>query len=51
MKKYLIPLIIFVLLGLLLAYGLNLDPRRIPSLRGQRRRCTNQKQIRSLAMT
>lgn len=31
MKKYIIPLVIFVLLGLLLAYGLNLDPRRIPS--------------------
>jgi cytochrome c biogenesis protein CcmG/thiol:disulfide interchange protein DsbE len=31
MKKYITPLIIFVLLGLLLAYGLNLDPRRIPS--------------------
>ena len=31
MKKYIIPLIIFVSLGLLLAYGLKLDPRRIPS--------------------
>ena len=31
MKKYLVPLIMFVALGLLLAYGLNLDPRRIPS--------------------
>ena len=31
MKKYLVPLILFVALGLLLAYGLNLDPRRIPS--------------------
>ena len=31
MKKYLIPLAIFAALGLLLAYGLNLDPRRIPS--------------------
>jgi cytochrome c biogenesis protein CcmG, thiol:disulfide interchange protein DsbE len=31
MKKYIVPLIIFVALGLLLAYGLNLDPRRIPS--------------------
>jgi cytochrome c biogenesis protein CcmG/thiol:disulfide interchange protein DsbE len=31
MKKYITPLIIFVMLGLLLAYGLNLDPRRIPS--------------------
>jgi cytochrome c biogenesis protein CcmG/thiol:disulfide interchange protein DsbE len=30
-KKYLIPLVAFVLLGLLLAYGLRLDPRRIPS--------------------
>ncbi|MHB8534690.1 MAG: DsbE family thiol:disulfide interchange protein [Sulfuricaulis sp.] len=31
MKKYLIPLAMFVALGLLLAYGLKLDPRRIPS--------------------
>ncbi|MEK9134271.1 MAG: DsbE family thiol:disulfide interchange protein [Pseudomonadota bacterium] len=31
MKKYIVPLVIFVALGLLLAYGLNLDPRRIPS--------------------
>jgi cytochrome c biogenesis protein CcmG/thiol:disulfide interchange protein DsbE len=31
MKKYIIPLVVFVALGLLLAYGLNLDPRRIPS--------------------
>ena len=31
MKKYIVPLIVFVALGLLLAYGLNLDPRRIPS--------------------
>lgn len=31
MKKYFVPLIVFVALGLLLAYGLNLDPRRIPS--------------------
>lgn len=31
MKKYLIPLAIFAVLGLLLAYGLNLDPRKIPS--------------------
>ena len=31
MKKYIIPLVIFVALGLLLAYGLNLDPHRIPS--------------------
>jgi cytochrome c biogenesis protein CcmG/thiol:disulfide interchange protein DsbE len=31
MKKYLIPLALAVLLGLLLAYGLKLDPRKIPS--------------------
>jgi cytochrome c biogenesis protein CcmG/thiol:disulfide interchange protein DsbE len=31
MKKYLVPLAVFVVLGLLLAYGLNLDPRKIPS--------------------
>lgn len=31
MKKYLVPLAIFAVLGLLLAYGLNLDPRKIPS--------------------
>lgn len=31
MTKYITPLIIFALLGLLLAYGLKLDPRRIPS--------------------
>ena len=31
MKKYIVPLIVFVALGLLLAYGLKLDPRRIPS--------------------
>jgi cytochrome c biogenesis protein CcmG/thiol:disulfide interchange protein DsbE len=31
MKKYIVPLIIFVSLGLLLAYGLKLDPRLIPS--------------------
>ena len=31
MKKYIVPLVIFVALGLLLAYGLNLDPHRIPS--------------------
>ena len=31
MKKYIVPLVIFVALGLLLAYGLKLDPRRIPS--------------------
>jgi len=31
MKKFLIPISMFVLLGLLLAYGLKLDPRKIPS--------------------
>lgn len=31
MKKFLIPIGLFVLLGLLLAYGLKLDPRKIPS--------------------
>jgi cytochrome c biogenesis protein CcmG/thiol:disulfide interchange protein DsbE len=31
MKKFLIPIGLFALLGLLLAYGLKLDPRRIPS--------------------
>jgi cytochrome c biogenesis protein CcmG/thiol:disulfide interchange protein DsbE len=31
MKKFLIPISAFVLLGILLAYGLRLDPRRIPS--------------------
>jgi cytochrome c biogenesis protein CcmG/thiol:disulfide interchange protein DsbE len=31
MKKFLIPIGVFVLLGILLAYGLRLDPRRIPS--------------------
>jgi len=31
MKKYIVPLILFIFLGLLLAYGLNLDPRNIPS--------------------
>jgi len=31
MKKFLIPIGVFVLLGILLAYGLKLDPRRIPS--------------------
>jgi len=31
MKKFLIPIGMFALLGLLLAYGLKLDPRRIPS--------------------
>ena len=31
MKKFLIPIALFALLGLLLAYGLRLDPRRIPS--------------------
>lgn len=31
MKKFLVPIGAFVLLGLLLAYGLNLDPHKIPS--------------------
>jgi len=31
MKKFLIPIAVFALLGLLLAYGLKLDPRKIPS--------------------
>ena len=31
MKKYIVPLVLFIFLGLLLAYGLNLDPRKIPS--------------------
>ncbi len=31
MKKFLIPIILFAVLGVLLAYGLHLDPRRIPS--------------------
>jgi cytochrome c biogenesis protein CcmG/thiol:disulfide interchange protein DsbE len=31
MKRFLIPVAAFVLLGLLLAYGLKLDPRKIPS--------------------
>lgn len=31
MKKFIAPLILFGLLGLLLAYGLKLDPRQIPS--------------------
>ena len=31
MKKYIAPLVLFFFLGLLLAYGLNLDPRKIPS--------------------
>lgn len=31
MKKFLIPIVLFGLLGVLLAYGLRLDPRRIPS--------------------
>jgi cytochrome c biogenesis protein CcmG, thiol:disulfide interchange protein DsbE len=31
MKKFLIPIGMFALLGLLLAYGLKLDPRKIPS--------------------
>lgn len=31
MKKFLIPIGLFAVLGLLLAYGLRLNPRRIPS--------------------
>ncbi len=31
MKKFLVPIILFAALGLLLAYGLLLDPRKIPS--------------------
>jgi cytochrome c biogenesis protein CcmG, thiol:disulfide interchange protein DsbE len=31
MKKFLIPIGMFALLGILLAYGLKLDPRKIPS--------------------
>jgi len=31
MKKFLIPIGLFALLGILLAYGLRLDPRKIPS--------------------
>ena len=31
MKKFLIPIGLFVLLGALLGYGLKLDPRKIPS--------------------
>ncbi len=31
MKKFLIPIAVFAALGLLLAYGLKLDPRKIPS--------------------
>jgi len=31
MKKFLIPIGLFAVLGVLLAYGLRLDPRRIPS--------------------
>jgi cytochrome c biogenesis protein CcmG/thiol:disulfide interchange protein DsbE len=31
MKKFAIPIALFAALGLLLAYGLKLDPRRIPS--------------------
>ncbi len=31
MKKFLIPIVLFALLGLLLAYGLRLDPKKIPS--------------------
>ncbi len=31
MKKFLIPITLFVVIGALLAYGLRLNPRRIPS--------------------
>lgn len=31
MKKFAIPVVLFALMGLLLAYGLRLDPRKIPS--------------------
>ncbi len=31
MKKFLIPIAIFIAIGLLLAYGLSLDPKKIPS--------------------
>ena len=31
MRKYIAPLVLFIFLGLLLAYGLKLDPRKIPS--------------------
>lgn len=31
MKKFLVPIGLFILLGILLAYGLRLDPRKIPS--------------------
>lgn len=31
MKKFLIPIGLFVLLGVLLAFGLKLDPRKLPS--------------------
>lgn len=31
MKKFVVPILVFAALGLLLAYGLRLDPRRIPS--------------------
>lgn len=31
MRKYTAPLVLFIFLGLLLAYGLKLDPRKIPS--------------------
>ena len=31
MKKFIIPIALFALLGLLLAYGLKLDPSKIPS--------------------
>jgi len=30
-KKFAIPVVVFALIGLLLAYGLRLDPRKIPS--------------------
>lgn len=31
MKKFAIPVVLFALMGILLAYGLRLDPRKIPS--------------------
>ncbi len=31
MKKFLIPIAVFIAIGLLLAYGLSLDPKKIPS--------------------
>ena len=31
MKKFLIPIVLFALLGVLLGYGLRLDPHKIPS--------------------